>query len=71
MMADDKENKGGYTSVTLGDELFKTIDKHSADTGMDNRSLMIRLILQQYYKLKENGVDILKRDVDKIVKRLK
>ena len=69
-MTDEDENKGGYTSVTLGDILEK-VDKQSADTGMNNRSLVIRLILKKYYELKDKKVDILKMDVDEIVKKVK
>ena len=66
-----EEKKGGYTSVTLGDELLGKIDKHSAASGMNNRSLVIRLVMESYYNLKEKGVDILKKDVDEIVKKVK
>ena len=70
-MTEKDDNKGGYTSVILGD-LLEKVDKQSADTGMDNRSLLIRLILQEYYKLKEKGVDLLKiDDVDEFVKKVK
>lgn len=61
---------GGYTSVTLG-ELLERVDQQSADSGINNRSLMIRLILQEYYTLKEKGVDILKMEADDIVKKVK
>jgi len=64
-----EEKKGGYTSVTLGDDLKKKIDKYSKETGEDNRSSTIRRILTKFCALKEKGIDILKKE-DKEIKKL-
>lgn len=64
-------SKKGYTSVSLGD-LLEKVDEQSNKRGLKNRSLMIRLILQEYYNLKDKGVDLLKiDDMDEFVKKVK
>lgn len=63
-MAKKEVNKGGYTTVTLGKELLDKVDKHASKSVINNRSMTIRMILQQYYELKDNGVDILKMDAE-------
>lgn len=62
--------KEGYASVTLGDVLPK-VDKQAKDMGLNNRSLMIRMILKKYYDLKEKGMDLLKYEVEEIVEMIK
>jgi metal-responsive CopG/Arc/MetJ family transcriptional regulator len=68
-MADKNVKKGGYTSVTLGDSLLSKVDEHASETALNNRSLTIRLILEQYYKLKVDGIDILKMDIKEMIER--
>ena len=67
----EENRRKGYTSVSLGGKLIKKIDDQGDKSGGINRSLMMRLILERYYNLKEKGVDILKKDVDEIVKMVK
>ena len=67
----EENRRKGYTSVSLGEELMNKIDTQGKKSGGINRSLMIRLILEKYYELKENGIDTLKIDVDDFVKKVK
>ena len=60
----EENRRKGYTSVSLGEELMNKIDTQGKKSGGINRSLMIRLILEKYYELKDKGVDTLKVEVD-------
>lgn len=61
-----KSNKNGYVSVTLGNELLEKVQKHSIESGFNNKSLIIRRIINRYYNMKDNGIDILNMDIDEL-----
>ena len=52
----------GYTSISLKG-IIEKVDALSKETGIENRSEVIRMILKRYFDLKENGFDILKKEM--------
>lgn len=64
------KERTGNTTISLKDLLPK-IDELTESNSDCNRSHTIRRILQIYFTLRDEGIDILKMDEQKIIKELK
>ena len=64
-----KDKRVGFTTIYLKDWMAK-VDKLSMDLGIENRSETIRMILKKYFDLKDNGIDLLLLNHEKLMKAL-